>query len=112
MAGAVVQIYSSTDTTIGNADDVLRGTAIADSTGHYAFTGVPQGLNYYEIFRTPVGYTFTTQKAGSDRTVDSDPTSAGVTDVFTVPAGQTDSTRDAGLLAPPRFLAGRRISPT
>ena len=85
VAGAVVEIYSSTDTAIGNADDVLRGTAITDATGHYSFTGVLQGLNYYEVFRAPVGYTFTSQKVGSDRTVDSDPTSAGVTDMFTSP---------------------------
>ena len=64
----------------------------------------PRGLNYYENFRTPVGYTFTTQKVGSDRTIDSDPGATGVTDLFTVLAGTTDSTRDAGLLgAAPTF---------
>ena len=40
----------------------------------------------------------------TDRTVDSDPSATGVTEMFTVTAGQTDSTRDAGLYgAAPTF---------
>jgi hypothetical protein len=105
VAGAVVELFSSTDGTIGNSDDVSRGIAITDANGNYAFSGVPDGLNYYEVFRTPVGYTFTVKDAtGSNDTNDSDADSTGVTAMFTVTAGQIDTTRDAGLVgAAPGF---------
>ena len=33
--GAVVEVFSSTDGIIGNADDVSRGIAITDANGNY-----------------------------------------------------------------------------
>ncbi|MCX5672131.1 MAG: hypothetical protein NTU94_12505 [Planctomycetota bacterium] len=96
VAGAVVEIFSSTDGTIGNADDVSRGLAVTGSDGRYAFSGLPEGLNYYEVFRTPVGYTFTAQSVGTDPTRDSDANSTGVTAIFTVAPGSS-CTLDAGL---------------
>jgi hypothetical protein len=92
----VVEVFSSTDTTIGNADDVSRGLAVTDANGSYALGGVPAGFNYYEVFRAPVGYTFTAQNAGTDPTRDSDANSTGVTAIFTVGLGSS-RTLDAGL---------------
>jgi hypothetical protein len=97
VAGAVVEVYASTNTTIGDTDDVSRGIAITDADGNYSFSGVPTSAYYYEVFRTPVGYTFTTKDTGSDDTKDSDVGSAGNTSLFTVSAGGSDSARDAGL---------------
>jgi hypothetical protein len=104
VGGAVVQIYLATHETAGNADDILLGTAVTDVHGRYSFSNLPEEVNYYEIFRTPVSYTFTTQNADDDTTVDSEPDATGVTALFAVPAGQTDATRDAGLVgAAPGF---------
>ena len=103
---AVVELMSSTDSAIGNADDVSRGIAITDANGAYSFSNLPNGLNYYENFRTPVGYTFTTKDASSNTldTVDSDANATGVSDLFTVATGGSDTPRDAGLLgAAPSF---------
>jgi hypothetical protein len=96
VAGAVVEIFSSTDGTIGNADDISRGVAITAADGRYAFSWLPDGTQYYEVFRTPVGYTFTTQHVGTDPTRDSDANSTGVTAIFTVAPGLS-RTLDAGL---------------
>jgi autotransporter-associated beta strand protein len=98
VAGAVVEVFQSTDATIGNADDVLLGQAVSDASGNYTLAGLAAGLNYYLVFHTPVGYTFTTQGAGSDRTLDSDAGAAGVTSMFTVAAGASRTDMDAGLV--------------
>ena len=104
VAGVAVEVFSSTDATIGNADDVSYGQAGTDAAGHYAFAALPDGLAYYEVFHAPVGYTFVTQAAGSNRTIDSDPSASGVTGLFTVTAGQSDTSHDAGLVgAAPGF---------
>ena len=104
VAGAVVEIHSSPDGVIGNSDDVLLGTAITDANGDYSFSNLPAGANFYEIFRAPVGYTFTTQNAGGDATLDSDASVTGVTGLLAVEPGTTDLTHDAGLVgAAPGF---------
>jgi uncharacterized delta-60 repeat protein len=105
VTGAVVEIFSSVDGTIGGTDDVSRGVAIADANGGYMFSGLPAGANYYEICRAPVGYTFTVKDApDSTDANDSDADAAGVTSLFTVSDGDTDTTRDAGLMgAAPQF---------
>jgi uncharacterized membrane protein YqhA len=97
VAGVAVELFSSSDGIIGNADDVSHGIAVTDANGYYAFSGMPDGLNYYEVFHAPAGYRFVTKDAGSNDSVDSDADSTGVTSLFTVPAGQTDNTRDAGM---------------
>jgi hypothetical protein len=104
VAGVVVEIYSSTDGVIGNADDVSHGIAETDDNGNYSFIGLPDGLSYYEVFRAPIGFTFTTKDAGSDNALDCDADTTGVTAIFTVSDGQTDTTMDAGLVgASPSF---------
>ncbi len=106
VAGVAVQLYSTDNNTIGDSDDVLQGTAITDANGTYSITTPtwPDGGSFYLVFRAPVGYAFTSQYAGNDRTIDSDANTSGVTGLFTLNAGQNDLTRDAGLLgAPPGF---------
>ncbi len=98
VAGAVAEVFSSTDAVIGNEDDVSLGVAITDADGLYSFDDLPDSPNFYAVFRTPVGYEFTAQDAGGDDTLDSDADAVGVTSLFTIPAGQADTTIDAGLI--------------
>lgn len=87
LPGVTVQLYTS-----GN---VLVSTTISDASGAYSFASVPAG-NYYLVFTTPTGYNLTLQDQGADAS-DSDPNPAtGQTATFTVTAGVTDNTRDAG----------------
>ncbi len=98
VAGAGVEIYSSTDSTIGNGDDVLVAQTVTDNAGNYILGNLPSNVNYYLKFRAPVGFTFTTKDAGGDDALDSDADSTGATSLFTLSGGQSDATRDAGLL--------------
>ena len=98
VAGAVAEVFSSTDAVIGNEDDVSLGVAITDADGLYSFDDLPDSPNFYAVFRTPVGYEFTAQDAGGDDALDSDVDATGATDLFAVAAGQTDTTIDAGLI--------------
>ena len=114
VAGAVVELYASVNTTIGDADDVLQGRTITDANGNYTLTGLLPGVNHYLIYRAPVGYTaFTTKDVGTDDTKDSDADSTGTTSTFTVSGSQSDAGRDAGLRgAAPGFgfaLAGGTV---
>lgn len=103
VAGAVVEIFSSTDGTVGNADDVSCGVAITDAEGHYSLGDLTEGIDYYLAFRPPVGYGFTLQGQGDDA-VDSDADAVGRTGLFTVAANQSDTRLDAGLVgAAPGF---------
>jgi len=115
IAGAVVEVFSSTDGVVGNADDVSRGVAITDASGQYSFTGLLDGVNYYLVFRTPVGdgggYIFSPQDAGTpnDDALDSDANATGVTAMFTLNPGQNRTDLDAGLVgSAPGFGWGLR----
>ena len=98
MKGVAVELFISADAVVGNSDDKSCGTAITDTSGNYSFSDLWDGQNYYLVFRTTGGYTFTTQTMGSDRDVDSDPNATGVTGIFTLAPNQTDDTHDAGLV--------------
>jgi len=65
----------------------------------YTFTGLLPG-HYQLVFATPAGYEFTTQGGGGASDSDADPYT-GETAVFTLAAGQTDTTRDAGFVTLP-----------
>jgi hypothetical protein len=109
IAGAVVEVFSSTDTTIGNADDLSRGVVLTDANGNYSLGGLPEGFKYYDVFRPPVDYTFTVQNAGTDPTCDSDANPSGVSAIFTVASGSS-RTLDAGLVgAVPWFGFALRV---
>jgi VCBS repeat-containing protein len=94
LVGAAVELYSSSDAVVGNADDTLLARAVTDAAGRYSISGLAAGINCYLVFRVPSGYEFTTQDAGGNDNVDSDVDASGVTALFTL---QTDTMRDAGL---------------
>ena len=49
VAGAVAEVFSSTDDVVGNLDDVSLGVAITDADGVYSFADLPEATNYYVI---------------------------------------------------------------
>ena len=98
IAGAVAEVFSSTDDVAGNADDVSLGTAVTDANGQYSFADLPDSPNFYVVFRTPVGYEFTAQHAGGDDALDSDADSVGATSLFAVAQDTTVVDIDAGLI--------------
>ncbi|MGE5430073.1 MAG: SdrD B-like domain-containing protein [Syntrophomonadaceae bacterium] len=79
-----------------NTTNVLQSTTTA-SDGSYHFTGLNPG-SYYVQFVLPSGYTFTTPNAGADNVdSDADPAAAGKTGCYTLVAGETNNTVDAGM---------------
>ena len=101
--GAVIEVFSSADAVVGNADDVSQGTATTDAAGQYEVSELSNGVNYYLLCRPPVGLTFTAAQAGLDTTHDSDANASGVTPMFTL-AGSSRTDLDAGLVgAAPGF---------
>ncbi len=71
-------------------------SATTDANGIYGFTGLPAGTYYVQV-QAPDNYSHSPQNQGSDPTRDSDADDVGMTAPFTLAAGQTDLTRDAGL---------------
>jgi uncharacterized repeat protein (TIGR01451 family) len=90
----------------GTGDLQVASTVTADDVygrpGYYLFDGLIPGLRYFVQFVRPASATaFTTQTAGSDTTVDSNPrTSDGATAEVTLAPGEVNRTIDAGLIAP------------
>lgn len=92
-------------------DGTVVGTKWTGRLGFYLFRDIPPG-DYTLTFRAPDGTTFTLQDQGADDTRDSDPDpSTGMTDVFSVPPGADDRTRDAGLVPEglPTATVGDRV---
>lgn len=83
--------------------DLLQGgniidTQITDEQGNYSFTNVPAGA-YSLQFITMDGVIFTKQNQGANSALDSDVNPAtGATAVFNLASGQSDTTRDVGIL--------------
>jgi uncharacterized repeat protein (TIGR01451 family) len=87
------------------AGGVVLTSTVTDATGAYAFTGLEAG-DYDVRFVAPAGALFALPNVGADDAVDSDAAVlTGRVGVFSVVAGQTDTSRDAGLIAP-SSLAG------
>jgi uncharacterized repeat protein (TIGR01451 family) len=79
-------------------NSVVIATTTTNDQGAYMFSSLTPGA-YSLKFITTNGTLFTTQHQGANPAIDSDPNPAtGTTDVFTLASGQSDSTRDAGLL--------------
>ena len=72
-------------------------TTTTDSSGLYHFINLAPGT-YNLKFTPPNGETFTAQTQGSDTAADSDANASGVTSTFVLTSGQSDQTRDAGIL--------------
>ncbi|HYV34115.1 MAG TPA: SdrD B-like domain-containing protein, partial [Gemmataceae bacterium] len=99
VAGAVVELFGSTNAVIGDGDDVSLGIQITDASGLYHFTGPPVYANYYLVFRAPIGFGFTLQDANTNANdaIDSDANAnTGRTGLFTLGAGG-NLKLDAGL---------------
>ncbi len=81
----------------GNADDICK-TTTTDACGYYKFSGLTGDQQYKLQFTSPSGYLFTGQDKGTNDALDSDVNSAGLTDAFTLAAGQNKTDIDAGLV--------------
>lgn len=92
LAGAGVELYST-----NGSGDTLVAQTVTDANGNYSINGLSSGVNYYLTFRLPGAYTFTSKDADTDDAHDSDANAGGVTDVFTLSAGQNRSDLDAGV---------------
>jgi choice-of-anchor A domain-containing protein/uncharacterized repeat protein (TIGR01451 family) len=92
--GVTVELYKCSDNSF-----VSSTTTAAD--GSYHFTGLTPG-GYYVKFILPTGYTFSPVNAGADN-VDSDanPANMGQTACYTLAAGETNNTADAGMYPTP-----------
>ncbi len=102
VAGAVVELFCSPTGVIGGVNDYSLGQTVTDGNGNYEFDGLLANLNYYLVFRSASGYTFTTANVGADDTLDSDVGSTGRTSLFTLTASSTAAVKsgfDAGLVA-------------
>ncbi|MEF3273474.1 MAG: carboxypeptidase regulatory-like domain-containing protein, partial [Chloroflexus sp.] len=98
ISGVQVQLFHDSDGVPGqSAGDALIGTRTTDASGIYNFTYLSPG-NYYLVFDAPAGYVRSPQDQDGDDSIDSDADrNSGVTAVFTLAAGTSDLTRDAGL---------------
>ena len=80
-----------------NTADVSQGTTTTNAAGAYSFTGLTPG-DYYVVFTTPAGYSFSSQDQGADDTVDSDAnTTTGRTANYTLTSGENELSADAGM---------------
>ncbi|MGG9972476.1 SdrD B-like domain-containing protein [Ferruginibacter sp. SUN002] len=104
IAGVTVVLYA------GNGTSVI-GTTTTDGLGNYIFTNLDAGSYVVGFSGFPSGYVLTTSKAGTDATVDSDPsTITGKTNAITLVAGEVNTTIDAGLIAiNPKSSLGDRV---
>ncbi len=90
VAGVLVTLYNSSNAAVAST--------VTDATGKYLFVNVTPGSYTMGFSNLPLGATFTTKDAGADAT-DSDVNIAtGRTDAFTLAAGQSNMTIDAGLV--------------
>ncbi|MDD4652035.1 MAG: SdrD B-like domain-containing protein, partial [Methanothrix sp.] len=86
--GVSVQLYDA-------AGNLLKETT-TDGNGYYGFTNLQPG-SYSLKFLAPAGLEFSPNDQGTDDNQDSDAASNGRTEVFNLPSGASDMSRDAGL---------------
>jgi protocatechuate 3,4-dioxygenase beta subunit len=93
VAGITVTLYNS----INNA---VVGATVTDAYGYYKFNPLSPG-SYYVGFSLPANYVFTGDDAGSDDGLDSDADEAsGLTGLYTIVAGDSNMSVDAGIYVP------------
>jgi len=78
-----------------NAGGTVIQSTTTDANGLYSFSVDPG--TYSVAIQTPTGYVITGQDLGGDDAKDSDINTSGQTGTYTLAAGQTDLTADAGL---------------
>jgi len=87
-------------TPVGDCDSLSADTTFTDADGFYFFTAVP--CDYKITFEVPDSLTITLPNQGSDSTRDSNVDRImGMTDIFTIEAGETNLTLDAGFVPKP-----------
>ncbi len=89
LEGVTVDLYQN---------DVLKTSAVTNSSGLYAFTGLDAG-DYKVKFHLPSGMSFSPADVGDD-VHDSDAGAAGMTPVVSLTWGENDTTVDCGVAAP------------
>ena len=100
LSGVQVDLYQvSTATT-------LVTTTSTGTDGSYLFTGVAPGSYFVQFTLPDISYSFTTNDLGGDDELDSDADSTtGRTETFSLLAGETDLTWDAGVIVEPTLVA-------
>lgn len=89
VAGVTVTLYDATNNVVG--------ATVTDAYGYYLFTQLNPG-DYHVGFTPPSNYVLTGANAGANDLLDSDPnTSTGMTGVYTLVAGDSNMTVDAGI---------------
>lgn len=86
--GVIVVLYDQ------NGSVVERVTT--DTSGHYEFSNIESGVYSLGFTNLPTGYRFTAQYSGNDHTIDSDASTLGRTEHFTLNGDQLYI--DAGLI--------------
>jgi len=94
--GVTVQLRDNTGTVIS--------TTVTDANGLYLFPNLPPGT-YSVCFQPPAGTQLTTPNTGADDAVDSDALASGCTGTYTLVAGESNLTVDAGIVPIPPQLA-------
>lgn len=92
VAGVPVTLYDASNTIIG--------ATLTDAYGYYIFQNLNPGT-YHVGFTLPANYVFTTANSGANDVIDSDPsTTTGLTGDYTLVAGDSNMTVDAGIYQP------------
>jgi hypothetical protein len=71
--------------TLHDSQGAVLGTTTTDAKGYYSFAGLTPGQKYTVAFTPPSGAALTTQNAGTNDAIDSDPAADGKVS-FTAPA--------------------------
>jgi choice-of-anchor A domain-containing protein/uncharacterized repeat protein (TIGR01451 family)/TQXA domain-containing protein len=103
LSGVTVQLYDCSGTTVIKS-------MVTDWTGGYLFTELTPG-DYKVKFILPANYYFTVKDAGTNDALDSDAdVASGFTGCYTLTAGQTDLTADAGAYyVNPKAVLGDKV---
>lgn len=88
--GVLVTLYNSAGTAVA--------TTVTDANGKYLFVNVTPGSYTMGFGGLPIGSSFTTKDNGADASDNDVNPATGKTDAFTLVAGQTNTTIDAGLV--------------
>ncbi len=101
LAGVTVNLLDSEGATVA--------TTLTDANGSYVFNNVAAGTYRVQFPTTVNGFIVTQSNQGSNDAVDSDAGEPGTTALFTLAAGETNLTIDAGYVDPESASIGDRL---